>query len=152
MELRSRTVTGPVVLPAAGRPLFEEGLQLVFSKWTALDLAVQNEWGGMHSKDKAVQLMRDTADWFYAKKGAGRRRMEADPHRCVGSPGQGRPAFGVRAAEHYADELEEELADAMLADFNAELEDGSPLAVRRCSRGQLCRGALGWLIRQPQES
>ena len=84
MELRSRTVTGPVVLPAAGRPMFEEGLQLVFSKWTALDLAVQNEWGGMHSKDKALQLMRDTADWFYKKKGArdSSRRMEPDA-RCA---------------------------------------------------------------------
>ena len=44
----------------------------------------------------------------------------------------GSPAHMVLAAEHYADELEEELADAMLEDFNAELEDGSPLAVRLC--------------------
>lgn len=34
-------------------------------------------------------------------------------------------------AEHYADDLEEELEDAMLQDFNVETEDGSPAEVRR---------------------
>jgi len=33
-------------------------------------------------------------------------------------------------AEHYADELEEELDDALLQDFNVEAEDKSPAEVR----------------------
>ncbi len=32
--------------------------------------------------------------------------------------------------EHYWDELEEELEDALLQDFNVEAEDGSPAEVR----------------------
>lgn len=32
--------------------------------------------------------------------------------------------------EHYADELEDELAEAMLSDFGAQLEDDSPREVR----------------------
>jgi len=34
-------------------------------------------------------------------------------------------------AEYHVDELEHELADAMLQDFNTECEDGSPRQVRR---------------------
>lgn len=33
------------------------------------------------------------------------------------------------AAEHYADDLQMDLEDIMLSDFNAELEDDSPLLV-----------------------
>ncbi len=33
--------------------------------------------------------------------------------------------------EHYADELEDELAEAMLADFGAQLEDDSPREVKK---------------------
>ncbi|GFR41430.1 hypothetical protein Agub_g2118, partial [Astrephomene gubernaculifera] len=99
MQLRNGTVVGQTTLQPQFRPLFEEGVRLVFSKWTALTLAVQNQWGGANSAEKAEVLFRDCLDWFYKKR------------------------------EHYADELEEELDDAILQDFNVEAEDGSPRLV-----------------------
>lgn len=42
----------------------------VFTGWTALVLAVENEWGGPHSVDKANQIIQDVIEWFYGRKGA----------------------------------------------------------------------------------
>jgi len=44
-----------------------------------------------------------------------------------------RPCFPSPHAEHYADELEEELDDALLQDFNVEAEDNSPAEVSKRS-------------------
>jgi hypothetical protein len=38
--------------------------------------------------------------------------------------------FVLDLTEHYADELEMELADALLEEFHVEVEDGSPSQVR----------------------
>jgi hypothetical protein len=38
-------------------------------------------------------------------------------------------------SEHYADELEMELADTLLEEFQVEVEDGSPAQVRCSSMG-----------------
>lgn len=70
MELRNGTVVGQGFMPPERRPLFEEGVSLVFRQWTALCLAVENEWGGPYSKDKAQQLLEDVIQWFYGRKGA----------------------------------------------------------------------------------
>ena len=40
-------------------------------------------------------------------------------------------SFPTLSPDHYADDLEDELDQAMLADFHAQLEDGSPREVRR---------------------
>jgi hypothetical protein len=48
---------------------FEEGAGLVFSAWTALVLAVENEWGGQDSASKADAIIDDTIQWFYRKRG-----------------------------------------------------------------------------------
>ena len=52
------------------RPAFEEGASLIFSLWSALSLAIDNEFGGRHSRDKAQQLWVDVVQWFYDGKGA----------------------------------------------------------------------------------
>ncbi|KAK9822742.1 hypothetical protein WJX74_002527 [Apatococcus lobatus] len=89
------------VLPPEGRPAFEEGASMIFSLWSALSLAIDNEFGGRHSRDKAQQLWVDVVQWFYDGK------------------------------EHYADDLEVDLQEAMEEDFHMVLEDGSPLQVAR---------------------
>ncbi|KAI8475813.1 MAG: Pre-rRNA-processing protein TSR2-domain-containing protein [Monoraphidium minutum] len=99
MELRNRTVGLHGQLPLDRRPAFEEGVAAVFTQWTALCLAVEGEWGGPHSVDKANQIIQDVIDWFYEKK------------------------------EHHVDQLEVELDEALVADFNTECEDGSPKQV-----------------------
>ncbi len=70
MELRNGTVVGHGLMPHQYREAFEQGVSIVFSKWTALNLAVENEWGGPYSKDKAQQFIVDTLHWFYKRKGA----------------------------------------------------------------------------------
>jgi len=83
MELRSGSVVGhekPTSSSSAsssvvGRLTNEavavlgEGIRLCFLRWTALQLAVENEWGGHTSKLKAQQLQSDVLSWFTRSKG-----------------------------------------------------------------------------------
>ncbi|KAF8067311.1 TSR2 [Scenedesmus sp. PABB004] len=146
MDLRSGARTGaagapaPVLTPAA-RAGFEEGVGLVFSQWTALVLAVDNGWGGPDSAAKADYFIEDTLEWFAKKKGAARG---ARP-RSAGNSARAAPpaAWGAARtpdaprrvppppAEHFADELELELADTLLEEFHVEAEDGSPAQVAK---------------------
>ncbi|KAL3156417.1 hypothetical protein ABBQ38_000727 [Trebouxia sp. C0009 RCD-2024] len=100
MELRSGLYKGVHgVLPLPHRAQFEEGVNLLFSSWTALCLAIDNAWGGPGSRQKAEQLYQDVLCWFYGH------------------------------TEHYADDLEVDLEACMLQDFNVELQDDSPRQV-----------------------
>jgi hypothetical protein len=49
--------------------VLREGIGLVFSKWWALQMAVQNEWGGPDSGRKADQLASDIISWFTQSRG-----------------------------------------------------------------------------------
>lgn len=69
MELRSGYVTGQGILSPQMRPVFEQGVSILFERWTALGLAVENEWGGADSKQKAQALYQEVLEWFYRKKG-----------------------------------------------------------------------------------
>lgn len=61
--------TAHVTMPAHQKYVFEEGVNLIFSRWTALQLAVANEWGGSTSRQKAQELLEDVIQWFYTSKG-----------------------------------------------------------------------------------
>lgn len=70
MELRSGIYKGVHgVLPVSHRAQFEDGVNLLFSSWTALCLAIDNEWGGPASRQKAEQLYEDVLAWFYGHTG-----------------------------------------------------------------------------------
>jgi pre-rRNA-processing protein TSR2 len=49
---------------------FREGIRLILSKWSALQLAVENEWGGRGSHLLAEQLASDIFSWFTQSKGS----------------------------------------------------------------------------------
>ena len=94
MNLRSGTVVGAHVLNPQHRPAFEgesqpplhatagsdllfstlEGIRQIFSRWTALCLAVEQQWGGGSSAEKARSLHEEILDWFYSRKGETRQR------------------------------------------------------------------------------
>ncbi|XP_011003790.1 PREDICTED: pre-rRNA-processing protein TSR2 homolog [Populus euphratica] len=74
---------------------FREGIRLILSKWSALQLAVENEWGGRGSHLLAEQLASDIFSWFTQSK---------EPL--------------------YIDDLESILDEAMLS-LNTMIEDGS---------------------------
>mmetsp|Transcript_19436 Transcript_19436/g.27124 ORF Transcript_19436/g.27124 Transcript_19436/m.27124 type:complete len:196 (+) Transcript_19436:65-652(+) len=43
---------------------FTDGVNAVFSKWTALVLAVENGWGGLNSRRKAESMQEECLDMF----------------------------------------------------------------------------------------
>jgi pre-rRNA-processing protein TSR2 len=49
--------------------VFQEGIVLVLSRWSALRTAVENEWGGRNSHIKAQQFAADIFSWFTQSKG-----------------------------------------------------------------------------------
>lgn len=87
MDLRSgtRTTTTPQLSPEA-KAGFEEGVGLIFSHWTALVLAVENQWGGPDSATKADYFIDDIIEWFHKKKG--KQVLHACiPHVLLPGPG-----------------------------------------------------------------
>ena len=72
------------------------GVTLVFARWTALQLAIANQWGGPDSQEKARELVEKTVQWLCETK------------------------------EVYADELEELLDAELFDHWNTQAEDESP--------------------------
>ncbi|KAB5556333.1 hypothetical protein DKX38_007242 [Salix brachista] len=103
---------------------FREGIWLVLSKWSALQLAIENEWGGRGSGLLAEQLASDILSWFT----------------------QSREPL-------YIDDLEGILDEAMLS-LNTMIEDGSieeviPYSLKNCSLLLLFKvHALSWVTLQ----
>lgn len=121
MVLRNMSLVGATeraTLTAEQRPVFEHGVRLLFGRWTALQLAVANEWGGSSSKQKAEELYEDVVGWFYAKK------------------------------NHEMLDLEELLDEALQVEFNVQAEDDSPYQISRNlvnMHNQVARGDLSYV-------
>jgi hypothetical protein len=58
---------GPLSPQAAAA--LQEGIGLIFGRWTALQMAVENEWGGRDSRAKADQLAASILSWFTNSRG-----------------------------------------------------------------------------------
>ena len=54
--MSTSTSGGGSLSPQAAAAL-QEGIGLVFGRWTALQMAVENKWGGPDSRAKADQLL-----------------------------------------------------------------------------------------------
>ncbi|CAA6670090.1 unnamed protein product [Spirodela intermedia] len=93
------TAGGPsmhLVLSAESVPHFVEGVSLVLSRWTALQMAVEDGWGGKDSRQKSQELEAGIVSWFIQSK---------EPL--------------------YIDDLERMLEESMVLSFNTEIDDGS---------------------------
>lgn len=152
MVLRHNILVGGgqrrVELPPQHRPIFEEGAALIFTRWTALQLGVQNEWGGSKSAQKAQELLQDVIGWFYNTKGGcwgGRgdgslvRQGTACAHARAGPGGWPAAAAALTAvscpstrplADHEMCDLQELLDEALQLDFSIQAEDDSPYQAR----------------------
>ncbi|KAK1287877.1 hypothetical protein QJS10_CPB19g01191 [Acorus calamus] len=86
----------PPTLSTEARWAFAEGISLVFSRWTALQMAVDAGWAGSDSRQKAYQFASSILSWFIRSK-----------------------------APLYIDELEETLDFYLLTSFYTEADDGS---------------------------
>ncbi|XP_076923165.1 uncharacterized protein LOC143585211 [Bidens hawaiensis] len=85
----------PTQLTAEAVNQLREGIDLLLGRWSALQMAIQNEWGGRDTRQKAHQLAVDVYHWLIRPTG-----------------------------ELYVDELENLLDDFMLS-LNTEIDDGS---------------------------
>ncbi|KAL8193020.1 hypothetical protein R6Q57_027468 [Mikania cordata] len=85
----------PAQLTSEAVNQLREGIDLLLGKWTALQMAIHNEWGGRDTRQKAQQLTVDIHQWLI------------------------RPSEAL-----YIDELENLLDDFMLS-LNTEIDDGS---------------------------
>ncbi|KAK4773009.1 hypothetical protein SAY87_028028 [Trapa incisa] len=85
----------PKPFPAEAVPFFREGISLTLSMWSALQMAVENEWGGRNSRARANELCEDIFNWFTQSK---------EPH--------------------YIDDLEDKLDEGLIS-LNTEAQDGS---------------------------
>lgn len=63
MQTRSVTAWKANMHPDTG-PKFKEGLLSVFRQWTALELAVHNQWGGPDSARNAEAMVNEIIDLF----------------------------------------------------------------------------------------
>ena len=43
---------------------FEEGVTYIFKSWTALNLAVEQDWGGVDSAEKRDWMINVVVDYF----------------------------------------------------------------------------------------
>uniref|UniRef100_A0A7N0V9P6 Pre-rRNA-processing protein TSR2 n=1 Tax=Kalanchoe fedtschenkoi TaxID=63787 RepID=A0A7N0V9P6_KALFE len=55
-------------LSTEARPIFREGIGLTFSRWAALQMAIDHEWGGRNTRLRAEQLVDEVFDWFTQSK------------------------------------------------------------------------------------
>uniref|UniRef100_A0A7S4BXI1 Pre-rRNA-processing protein TSR2 homolog n=1 Tax=Chrysotila carterae TaxID=13221 RepID=A0A7S4BXI1_CHRCT len=78
---------------------FALAIRGVFASWSALGLAVENEWGGRESREKALALMERITSGLLSSEHV------------------------------YVDDIESVLDQALLDDFNVEAEDESPRQV-----------------------
>ncbi|KAI3705158.1 hypothetical protein L1987_75391 [Smallanthus sonchifolius] len=93
--IREFEMVVPTQLTAEAVNQLREGIDLLLGRWSALQMAIQNEWGGRDTRQKAQQLAVDVYHWL------------------------------IRPAETlYVDDLENLLDDFMLS-LNTEIDDGS---------------------------
>uniref|UniRef100_A0A0E0ENB5 Pre-rRNA-processing protein TSR2 homolog n=1 Tax=Oryza meridionalis TaxID=40149 RepID=A0A0E0ENB5_9ORYZ len=90
------TSGGGGALSAQAAAALGEGIGLVFGRWTALQMAVENQWGGRDSRAKADHLAESILSWFANSKG-----------------------------KHYYEDLVDMMYDTVSESFNADFEDGS---------------------------
>ncbi|KJE92704.1 hypothetical protein CAOG_03618 [Capsaspora owczarzaki ATCC 30864] len=91
--------------------LFIDAIDAVFHRWTALQLALEQGWGGNGSARKVAWMKDDVIVQF------------KDALRASEGPLKGSPV--------YADEIDQQLQAALEADFNMQLEDNSSREVAR---------------------
>ncbi|KAG1148921.1 hypothetical protein G6F37_002880 [Rhizopus arrhizus] len=81
---------------------FEEGVGYILKSWTALKLAVEQDWGGVESAEKRDWMIDVIVD-----------------------------VFGKRGKKTEVDEIEEILSQIMVDEFQVILEDDSPYHVAK---------------------
>ena len=65
--------------PSAGAQQLQRAIQAVFAEWTALNLAVENDWGGRDTRDKALALLARVTAGLQPVQKAVPRGLRADP-------------------------------------------------------------------------
>ncbi|CAJ1925827.1 unnamed protein product [Sphenostylis stenocarpa] len=101
--------------------LLQKSIILLLSRWYALQMAIENQWGGCDSLQKSHQLAADLFSWFSKSN-----------------------------ALIPVEDLENLLYESMLLTFNTEIEDGSiEQHYMRLLRQQMTFGQPMYLVHRP---
>ncbi|KAF7727813.1 rRNA accumulation- protein [Apophysomyces ossiformis] len=57
-------MAAPAPQPHPNKVAFHEGVRYIFESWTALTLAVEQDWGGVESADKREWMIDTIVDYF----------------------------------------------------------------------------------------
>eukprot|EP00967_Tisochrysis_lutea_P007690 scaffold9181_cov37-Tisochrysis_lutea.AAC.4 len=125
--------------------LLSRAVHAVFAEWTALGMAVENEWGGRATRDKALQLLHRVLTGLLSSSAVHVEELEEllDSVRAL--------ARGRTSAERFKFSPLSPCSgssQALLDDFNVEAEDDSPAQVARllCTlHSEVC--GEGWGLR-----
>ncbi|GJN40633.1 hypothetical protein PR202_gb29879 [Eleusine coracana subsp. coracana] len=104
-------------LSAESAAALGEGVRLVFGRWTALQMAVENQWGGRDSRAKADQLGESILSWFCHSKGKYYSLPSTSSNNC--------PDLEPGSGPHYFEDLVDMMYDTISESFNADFEDAS---------------------------
>ncbi|KAF8664987.1 hypothetical protein HU200_054308 [Digitaria exilis] len=110
---------GPISGEAA--QAFGEGIGLVWGRWTALQMAVENQWGGRDSRAKADQFGESILSWFCGSKGTHSSFSTHSP--IIYSSLRRDPV--CFSGPHYYEDLVDMMYDYLSENFNADFEDNS---------------------------
>ena len=113
-EARAMLLKETVRMPDEHAGAFKEGLAGLLNRWTALQLAITNEWGGAESVQKGETMREELEDWFLRRRGG-----------------------------KYAEDLEELLVEILGDDFCVQCEDGSPREVAHIACAMFEQTAAG---------
>ena len=102
-------------MPPEHHAAFREGLLGLLARWTALQLAVANEWGGADSLQKFRDAGEELCEWF----------------------------LGPKKTSKVAEDLEELLEEILGDDFCVQCEDGSPREVAHIACAMFEQTAAG---------
>ncbi|KAK8943681.1 hypothetical protein KSP40_PGU006421 [Platanthera guangdongensis] len=68
MDIGGREGMSSAIRPESMK-VFREGISLLLSQWSALQMAVRLEWGGCDSRRKCDELALTLLSWFSQSKG-----------------------------------------------------------------------------------
>ena len=68
-EARAMLMKDAVRMPDEHVLAFKQGLAGLLNRWTALQLAITNEWGGAESVQKGEAMREELEDWFLKRRG-----------------------------------------------------------------------------------
>ncbi|XP_025069521.1 pre-rRNA-processing protein TSR2 homolog isoform X4 [Alligator sinensis] len=117
------------------RGLFGQGVRAVLGSWAALQIAVENGFGGTHGPEKAAWLGGAVEEYFHNNVPSTSLILVLTGSGLPGHLGS-IPHSALPPADLEQDEIEDFLAKVLDREFDTVVEDGSLAQAMECSRAE----------------